>query len=1700
MLISRKYEVESQLGKGSMGLVYKVRHVTLGAISALKVLPSHLMENSDLLTRFYREARVMAKLIHPNIVRVIDIDHDVELNFHYFVMEYIQGRTLREYLQEKKVLSLEEILRIARQVANALQFAHNNDPPVIHRDIKPANIMLEYKTDRAVLMDFGIAKELDEADMTRSEMMLGTVRYCPREQMLYETLDGSADIYALGMIMYEAYTGKHLFSGLNENQVISKVLSDKENEPIFDSNTPVEFKALITKAIAKTRDKRYKCMAEFLTDLEVCWSLHIDHNAPKNLRESNADNITDLDEQIHRLEQEKKKRLALFNRTKCQETKEQAIQEDAEHSVEELYLEGCAQEITANDYLIQEEYTLAQEAFETATNLFSEAYLKAFQVRLHEQAKHIKHQVQAIKAEADDYNAKEKARTLYGRALNFQSQAEELLESASFKEAYENFSQAYRIFEDARELAYHKSQKEETEAFQAQAKEAYEQAVKAEAEELAPTFFKEALLSEQKAEAAFSSEDFFQANELYRVAIENYSLARHQGIDQRKRQAMVAAQKQAEELWHRAEEVGAAQRFSVEFAKAVQLKEQGQHWEAQQKPEKAAECYGGAANAFEYLQRETELSAAREQAEAVKQQLVNTKAKLHKLRAWAKEAWAEADTITAEAETVWHRQQYPQALKLYIQALEAHTQAQQKSITAQCAEQVQLIQIQLQESQRVMDHCEIEHYCQGNYQKAIDARIQGETSLKNSSCQDALKCYKKAEEYFEQAIAQRHQQLKQKIILAQKQANEYQAQHYANTIYDNGQVLVSKAAELWDRSCYEQSYDSYYEASRLFEEASKFACHKIQKEEAETIQVHVRKAFEQAIAADAQELSSSLFQQAVKSEKQADAVFMDEDFLQAKNLYDVAIKQYAIASQQGLEQKKQQVIAARQQARESQKLAQQAGARAEQNVYQQAFLSYQNGERYVDQKAYKQALSAFELAHTGYQQAQQEAENEHIYQIMLAAKGRAEEEYRNAEHVGTAEYFGEGFTKALQLLEQAQHWNTLKKLEKATEFYEKAAKKFLQLSLETLLHIARQNLEVSRQRVLTIQGQVKPFRSFAERSWNEAQKLKIQAEKANQAKDYNKAIDIYEEAYEAYERTKVEAEHQQDKLRQVKEKKLKANTATKKSGFLGNSQSLKHWSIKTFFILFLIIGVYTLFGSSFFKKMIVYLNPPAELSVSKVLPMEEELSILDGQTQTFSLEVQNKEKYKLDYRWFLDGEEQAKDEKWAYKPAFSKEETAPKEVKVIITDQEGRRLEKVWRITVTSPPIDNKVIKINHPPEIIESSPSSSDIKQIKAGDKLDFSVQATDVDLDDNLTYIWFLDGEKVSVDKFWKFAAPASGGVFTVTVRVLDDAGLQAQRSWRITAAPPENHPPRIVEAKPSNREIALRTGNTINFSVNATDSDSNDQLTYTWSLDGQKISSSKLWPYKAQADGKHIVVLNVSDRKGLQAQRSWRITAAPPENHPPRIVEAKPSNREIALRTGDTINFSVNATDSDSNDQLTYTWSLDGQKISSSKLWPYKAQADGKHVVVLNVSDRKGLQAQQLWSIDIEPLSKPVAIEKKIEKNAKNFNPTTTKPKNTINEMEVKKWLEKIRINWEKKDTSKLVEMGGIDARNESKLKQALNQYNNFHVAFKNIDIIIKDNQATVSFTRVDTIEGQTLTHPDRKVIGLVKGSDGRLTVKK
>jgi serine/threonine protein kinase len=276
-----QYEVLDLLGRGGMGVVYKGRHLRLERAVAIKVLSGDLARDPDFCKRFEREARAVASLRHPNIVQIFDFG---DMNgFYYMIMEYIAGSDLAGWLQNTSLLSLSNLIPLAQQIANALDYAHAQG--IIHRDVKPSNIMLEAAatpeaiqntllcgfTCRAVLTDFGIAKILaKDYDPSRSGLM-GTLYYSAPE--LIQTpgkVDGRVDIYAFGIMVYKMLTGQMPFTGESPGAVLMAHLHQPTPDPRELTPTLSESAArAIQRAMAKDPQARFPTAREFVDSLSM---------------------------------------------------------------------------------------------------------------------------------------------------------------------------------------------------------------------------------------------------------------------------------------------------------------------------------------------------------------------------------------------------------------------------------------------------------------------------------------------------------------------------------------------------------------------------------------------------------------------------------------------------------------------------------------------------------------------------------------------------------------------------------------------------------------------------------------------------------------------------------------------------------------------------------------------------------------------------------------------------------------------------------------------------------------------------------------------------------------------------------------------------------------------------------------------------------------------------------------------------------------------------------------------------------------------------------------------------------------------------------------------------------------------------------------------------------------------------------------
>ncbi len=239
---SGKYEVQEQIAQGGMGMVCKALDRKLNRVVAIKVIHTHLSSDPAFLERFLREARAMARLHHDNIVTIFSVEQDQTTQ--YLVMEYFQGSNLRDVLKTKGSFPLRDAVQIIRQLAQALAYAHTHG--IIHRDIKPANVLLDAK-GKAKLTDFGIAAALDDAPLTSTGQLIGTLPYMSPEQARDAALDGRSDLYSLGLIFYELLVGVNPRHNLSNAAILGTLLSEEQAQQLdLPASIPPEIQRVVT--------------------------------------------------------------------------------------------------------------------------------------------------------------------------------------------------------------------------------------------------------------------------------------------------------------------------------------------------------------------------------------------------------------------------------------------------------------------------------------------------------------------------------------------------------------------------------------------------------------------------------------------------------------------------------------------------------------------------------------------------------------------------------------------------------------------------------------------------------------------------------------------------------------------------------------------------------------------------------------------------------------------------------------------------------------------------------------------------------------------------------------------------------------------------------------------------------------------------------------------------------------------------------------------------------------------------------------------------------------------------------------------------------------------------------------------------------------------------------------------------------------
>lgn len=266
MILGDRYELLEVIGEGGMAVVYKARDKKLNRLVAVKILKKEFADNKDISEKFKKEATAIANLSDMNIVNVLDVGHEDEDNIDYFVMELVEGKTLKEIIVSNGKIGWSTASTIAIQVAKALDCAHRNG--IIHRDVKPQNILITEHGDVKVT-DFGIAKSATSSTITNTTTIMGSAHYLSPEQAKGTFIDFRTDLYSLGIVLYEMVTAKLPFDGESPVTIALKHIQEEPVAPkTLNDTIPDSLNSFILKAISKDPISRYQTSKEMIADLQ----------------------------------------------------------------------------------------------------------------------------------------------------------------------------------------------------------------------------------------------------------------------------------------------------------------------------------------------------------------------------------------------------------------------------------------------------------------------------------------------------------------------------------------------------------------------------------------------------------------------------------------------------------------------------------------------------------------------------------------------------------------------------------------------------------------------------------------------------------------------------------------------------------------------------------------------------------------------------------------------------------------------------------------------------------------------------------------------------------------------------------------------------------------------------------------------------------------------------------------------------------------------------------------------------------------------------------------------------------------------------------------------------------------------------------------------------------------------------------------
>jgi len=1630
VILSGKYEVTEKVGQGGMGIVYRVRHLDLDTVLALKILPRELSQDPDLVERFRREARMMARLNHANIVRVFDFAKDGDT--YYLIMEFLAGRNLRQVLQERlertrKAMPLPEVLRVGAQIAEALAYAHEQKPAVVHRDIKPSNIIIEEGSERAVVTDFGIAKLMGESqsELTHTGLFVGTVKYCAPEQLRHDAdIDARVDVYALGMLLYELYTGKQYFAGLKDHEVIGKVLYEQGENLVDLPDTPPEVNALMTRAMARDRDTRHPSAEALLGDLQACLRGIGEGGDPGTSATATAGGADEIEAQIRALERVRMQRLAEEARDACQAAHAAAERDGAEAEAGETFAAAVVAEDEGLGLLAGGQHEDAARRLGEAAAAFREAAAGASRQRAERGVARAREAARDLKQQAEEAGASATAPEALARADALVATAEQLATEGEYDRATAEFGEAAEAYgavigdvrraEDLRVL----------QAALPDIRAARQRAEEAKAPELAPDAFTTAVQEQARFEEALAAEQLTAAQEIvglvqpaFDAAVEGARTA-HLREEARAAQAAMETQRAAAEAAIGDREPPAEMASAAARAGEAAEVERDGDWGT------ACAAYGEAAKLYEQA---AERGRAEAEGARVEGDLAEARATCDAAKASATEAGASkgAPTLFARARDLAKKAAKQakgdaavEATDTYRQAADQYTQA--KQVAERRAQRVTLEQALAAAATARADAEKAGGQTSERFAEAERATAEATRALES----DDLTSGARSAEVARQAYEGASQDAALELHLGEADAALATAASRRDEAQQAGAEVASaraqtEASRLYEQAVAARSANDWQESLRLAGEAAEAF--------AGTLTAAVDAAHADAVAAEEAASAAGVADDEVE---EASATLRSAGEQRAAGRHVAAAKAFREAAA-GFRAATDRTGGAASEARASAEAARRVAEEADAathaaDVFGQATAAFAQGEREANDQRFSLAVAGFREAGTLFESATGAATDARSSAASAEARAAAGREREAAAAAGAAEYVAADYEAAERDYQDGEAAVAEEDFVAAEAAFQSAAAAF------RVVVVASERVRAERE-AKALRDQARALRALRDPE-REARGVRRKIKKADAALD--KGDRLLESGGDL---AKVQAEFARavqtlEALPAPPESEDATSMATVVRSAPSATRSIPWLPIGGALVLAILVAGW------------LALRPAGSPAPEQIATGSEPGADARPATET---ETGAGEQPSAEAEPALGTEPPSERAADTERVADTEEEPEQKEE----PEQEG---DSPVQVAAVEPEPEPPAPEPTPPPapRIKRVEPDEAAV-QLEAGSKAAFRVELADAS---DVSYEWKVGGKVVSDADSATFRVSVPDKPSTVVV-VAKNAGGAVEHQWELAAlpratevAPPPLKAPEIVKAAPRGRSLALDVGKSQRFSVEVASAD--DSLTWAWSVDGRNVGRERAYtlaPKDADEGETRRVQVSVADSKGKKVTREWAVNVP---TTPISIVGQRPAN-DAKYPIGASAELSVEARVGSRRDvPLEYRWSVDGKRIASASGPSLRHEIENTQTQIEVVVDAPGRQAAvRRWRLRGD---KPVVPEPTVD-----------------SEGEIRAWIEAYRSAYERKDVDRMVALGVLGAGNRDRMKRILGDLDGLSVKIVNRSIDVKGpDRAVVSLTRVDS----------------------------